>query len=327
VSIDASGLADGIQLSGNNQSRAFNINSGALVMLHSLTLLNCNGGGSDGGAIYNTGTTTINACTFTANATGSGGAILNDTSGNLTLNQCTITGNSAASAGGGGGIENKSILSLNQCTLTGNSAGIGGGLYNNLSGQTTVNNSIVAGNTAAGSGGDIGNKAILIRMGTNIVQSVTDEGGSSDSGTALINAAPQLAALGNYGGPTPTMPPLAGSPAINAGGPTSFTTDQRGYARVSGAAVDIGAVEVQFASAPYPVGGLTKLANGSIQFGLTNVVGGSFTVFASTNAALPFNAWLKVGSAVESPLGSGKFEFNDLQSTNYPQRFYRVVSP
>src|SRR5262249_49090076 len=53
-----------------------------------------------------------------------------------------------------------------------------------------------------------------------------------------------LAPLGNYGGPTQTMPLLPGSPAIDAGTSTGApTVDQRGQARVG--AVDIGAFESQ----------------------------------------------------------------------------------
>ena len=54
---------------------------------------------------------------------------------------------------------------------------------------------------------------------------------------------PLLAPLGNYGGTTQTMPPLEGSPAIDTGGATTLTTDQRGFPR--DAAPDIGAAEYQ----------------------------------------------------------------------------------
>ena len=55
---------------------------------------------------------------------------------------------------------------------------------------------------------------------------------------------PQLAALGNYGGPTLTMAPNPGSPVINAATAQGLTTtDQRGFTRDSTA--DIGAVETQ----------------------------------------------------------------------------------
>jgi len=55
---------------------------------------------------------------------------------------------------------------------------------------------------------------------------------------------PLLAPLGNYGGLTPTMALLPGSPAIDAADPTNFpATDQRGCPRPSGLAPDIGAFE------------------------------------------------------------------------------------
>src|SRR5262249_21648012 len=56
-----------------------------------------------------------------------------------------------------------------------------------------------------------------------------------------------LAPLANYGGPTPTMALLRGSPAIDRGTNANLTafTDQRGYARVYKGTVDIGAFEFQ----------------------------------------------------------------------------------
>ena len=59
---------------------------------------------------------------------------------------------------------------------------------------------------------------------------------------------PKLALLADNGGPTKTMAPLPGSPVIDMGSnPDGLTTDQRGigFARVVGAAADIGAYEVQ----------------------------------------------------------------------------------
>jgi CSLREA domain-containing protein len=55
-----------------------------------------------------------------------------------------------------------------------------------------------------------------------------------------------LGSLAYYGGPTATHILLIGSPAIDAGSnPNSLTTDQRGFARTSGSATDIGAFERQ----------------------------------------------------------------------------------
>lgn len=63
------------------------------------------------------------------------------------------------------------------------------------------------------------------------------------SGPAHIIASPLLAPLGHYGGLTATRPPLPGSPTIDAGTAVTFTTDQRGAARVTGVVIDPGAVE------------------------------------------------------------------------------------
>ena len=55
----------------------------------------------------------------------------------------------------------------------------------------------------------------------------------------MNNTNPMLGTLGNYGGPTQTIPLLSGSPAIDAGNPNGCTdgqghllkTDQRGMLR------------------------------------------------------------------------------------------------
>ena len=73
-------------------------------------------------------------------------------------------------------------------------------------------------------------------------------------GTPVTPLDPLLSPLGNYGSPTPTMPPQAGSPAIDAGsnalatGPdeSRLTTDQRGVPRIFNEIVDVGAVETSY---------------------------------------------------------------------------------
>jgi len=67
--------------------------------------------------------------------------------------------------------------------------------------------------------------------------------------------------------------------------------------------------------------------SGLFQLSFSNLSGTPFTVLASTNAALPMNAWSNIGAAVESPAGSGQFQFTDPQTTNNLQRFYRVRTP
>jgi hypothetical protein len=70
-----------------------------------------------------------------------------------------------------------------------------------------------------------------------------------------------------------------------------------------------------------------RLGSGAFQFEFDYASGASFTVFASTNLALPVNTWSNLGAAVESPAGSGQYRFSDLQASNNLQRFYRVSSP
>lgn len=159
-----------------------------------------------------------------------------------------------------------------------------------------------------------------------------------DDGTPIIEGEfislnPTLGALANNGGPTLTMMPQSGSPAIDAGvtsDAAGITYDQRGpgYPRVAGAAVDIGAIEVQVvaASTPYLLTG-TAITNGNFGFSFTNNSGASFTVFGSTNLSLRASNWSNLGPAVESPSGSGHFHFVDPQASNSVQRFYRVRSP
>jgi hypothetical protein len=120
---------------------------------------------------------------------------------------------------------------LNQCTLSGNAAsGAASGILC-VEGSVAVTNTIAAGNNG-GSGTDIylDFDTSLNYGGSNLVQS--DFNGGTITGPAPLRAAANLAPLGNYGGPTPTVPPSPGSPALGAGTVVvnTFATDQRGYA-------------------------------------------------------------------------------------------------
>ena len=65
------------------------------------------------------------------------------------------------------------------------------------------------------------------------------------SGGTLVPGPPKFGAYGLYGGPTKTLPLLAGSPAIDAipNGSCTQTQDQRGLPRPRGAGCDLGAFE------------------------------------------------------------------------------------
>lgn len=271
----------------SNGSAAGILNFGSLTM-NQCTVISNSASQGQGSGIYNTGPLTMNQCTFTGNSASQGGGIYNG--GPLTMNQCAFTGNSASQGGGiynggtltmnqctfsgndslegqGAAIYNGGTLAIEESTLAGNDSGGGQGsaIYNGYElalvqstvagnsdggaicnfGTALVTNSIIAGN---GDDVDIANFSGLTFGGSNNVQSIQNNG--TVSGPAPISAAAELEALGNYGGPTQTMPPLPGSPVVDAGSDaaSAFSTDQRGYPRISGLRVDIGAVELQQAT-------------------------------------------------------------------------------
>jgi predicted outer membrane repeat protein len=170
----------------------------------------------------------------------------------LVASNCTFTVNS--SGGDGGGINLfRAAAYLTNDTITDNSAAVGGGVFCGP-GTFYVINSIVAGNTASSTAPD--SFAFIWSRGHNLIGNASGRGShfvASDLvGTADNPIDPLLAPLGDYGGPTQTMPPRPGSPAIDAGddsvlaSPYNLTTDQRGagYPRQFGSHVDIGAYEV-----------------------------------------------------------------------------------
>ncbi|MGA1285753.1 MAG: choice-of-anchor Q domain-containing protein, partial [Prochlorothrix sp.] len=169
----------------------------------------------------------------------------------------TVSGNLALD---GGGIQNTANLSyapiiigtigLTNTTVANNIAtsGNGGGVNSGPGTALTLTNSLLANNLSGsleagdviGNGGGFGFNLTL--NGTNLVEN------GNITGTSLITGIdPQLSALGNYGGPTQTHLILPGSVAIDAGDNNSVmeTTDQRGGSRITGTAVDLGAVEFQ----------------------------------------------------------------------------------
>ena len=88
--------------------------------------------------------------------------------------------------------------------------------------------------------------------GPNCSGDIVDSGHNiSDSGcfthpTSRTNIDPRLGPLGNHGGPTPSLPLLVNSPAIDAALDASAPAiDQRGVSRPQGAHADIGAFEAR----------------------------------------------------------------------------------
>jgi len=231
-------------------------------------VLSDNVAGQGGAIFYDGGITIITNSTLTGNsATGGAGGIRGsafgmDPPGIGRLINSTVVGNSTQDFGGGANISNGATLSIQSSTIAGNTAnsdnntsGDGGGIYNNLS-TVELANTILAGNVvgpgAPSNNGQCGGNAYT-SLGHNL-RSVADPNCTGFIGSDLVDPNPLLGPLGMNGGPTPTIPLLPGSPAINAGDPSPLNglppacqgTDQRGFPRGGGAGqCDIGAFEVQ----------------------------------------------------------------------------------
>jgi len=291
--------AGNLTLSGNNASQILNISSGA-VTIRGLTFANGNSA-TDAGAIDNFGTLTVTSSVFKGNFANDGGAIYS--LGTLTVSDSTFSGNSGSY---GGGIENLGTLMVDNCTFSGNSVTLSGGAIMNDSGALTVTNSTFSGNSAALYGGAIynylsslvtannnifiGNRAnpnggagILngstANASYNLFYQNLDTGGTEDdclnctsNTNAITSTNPLLAALGNYGGPTQTMLPQPGSPAIcaasNALTPSGVTTDQRGFSRTttynSTTCQDLGAVQTDYTAVAFSSSGYSSVSNQAV---------------------------------------------------------------
>jgi CSLREA domain-containing protein/MYXO-CTERM domain-containing protein len=186
----------------------------------------------------------------------------------LKVTNSTITGNSVSGDQNlaGGMYIGKMSAAVYNSTITGNSAttianaAAGGILVGaNYTAVLTLSNSILAGNSGTHADMFVYGNAIAHSnlMGTALQTSYSGNGNS-------FNDAPGLGALANNGGPTLTMKPQVGSPALGAGNaaliPAGVTTDQRGvgYARVVNGALDLGSVEaaagpVAVAATPAPM--------------------------------------------------------------------------
>jgi predicted outer membrane repeat protein len=110
-----------------------------------------------GGGMYNdSGSPTINNCTFSSNASRKGGAtVYNKVSSSPTFSNCTFNGNHAGEYGGGIYSTGSCNPTLTDCTFRGNSAHSGGSMYNE--GNPTLTNCLFIENSAGSRAGGIYN--------------------------------------------------------------------------------------------------------------------------------------------------------------------------
>lgn len=269
--------ANHLTISGANGWAVFTIEQNATVNISGLTI-------SEGGALYGPppgagivnagGTLTLNSMTFSGNWSGLyNGATSSNTGGVLIVNNCTFSGNNAnvqvdvGGVGAGMNVEGGTVTVMNS-TFSNNSADQGAGMIID-GGMVTIYDSTISGNSATSVGPPCENCSIagggiyasspnMVTLINSIVAGNTTNGvpgGDCDGcGTQstynLIGAVPNLGPLLLNGGPVQTMLPLPGSSAIQAGNPAQLpaglTTDERGFPRLTGGKLDLGAAQTNY---------------------------------------------------------------------------------
>jgi predicted outer membrane repeat protein len=223
------------------------------------------GGAIDSGDYSGGGTVQVTASTFTGNTAGSngdGGAIDSGDSGgggSVTVTASTFTGNTAGSNGDGGAIDSGDhvgggTVTVTASTFTGNTAGldgntIAGGVFGGA-GTVQVAGDLFDGSCDQGPGGTWTDGGYNAGTDTSCFN-----GGPGDTSGSAVHTDLQAGLTGN-GGPTQTIEPTAGNPAIGVMtvhpvtvtlGSSQVTlcpaTDQRGYTETPGGKCDAGAVQ------------------------------------------------------------------------------------
>ena len=307
LTIDASTLPNGISISGGDLSRVVSIEGASAVTLNGLTVTGgsvaagLTGGGGIrvtagsqlvlvdstiegntsadmGGGIANYGSMNISGSTIAANhAADTGGGVF--TAANpVTIENSTISGNTSG-LGAGAGINSQAAggnLLLRHVTVAANIGNTvsgsdpGAGVLSASPAALTIENTLIGDNSAgAGSPSDLGGDVSTV--GANLVESHA----GTVLGPPVLTSDPALSALGDHGGRTATLIPLAGSPAREAAIVLAATpaADQRGAARPFGPLPDIGAVEVLPLGDAVDLPSLTWATTGDVVwYGQTGVV-------------------------------------------------------
>jgi hypothetical protein len=191
----------------------------------------------------------ITDSTISGNKAGEAGGISN--AGTETITDSTVSGNGTTESNSTtGGIVNYGTQTILGSTISGNSASDTDGGILVDGGTTTMGGTIVAANTAQSDDNCENVGGTFVSVGYNLTNDSTGAACGFTKSTDLVEKSPDLTALSNAGGPTLTMQPEAGSPAIGVipvdttldGTQVCPRDDQRGVP--SRGSCTIGAVEV-----------------------------------------------------------------------------------
>lgn len=238
------------------------LSSGPLIVADCLFAANSTG--SHGGAIMARGPVEVVRTVFDANRCGyGGGGISTGIDDTVTISDSVLTAN-LASYGGGVNIDRNDVTLVNTTFTVNSTFASRGGAVSTNRGTVTFRNCTLADDAGDGNGAEVyttGDTEItfentilsgpdrfslcsnpLTSAGFNLS---TDESCGFEATGDITGVEPALHALRDNGGPTWTRALATGSPAIDAGGGTFVSTDQRGVARPVGPAPDIGAYEAE----------------------------------------------------------------------------------
>ena len=225
-----------VDVAGSSASSGAGIeNRGALALVDSL--VTDNSASEAGGGVLNSGTTAtldLLRTTVSDNRASFGGGIWSERP--LTIINSTIANNAATGSSGGGLYVKGGTVEMLHATISGNSAVDGADAMAIFLGSVEARSTIIDGDCAADT---------VSSLGYNI-ERLPSTCGLSDATDQEVMAV-LLGSLRDNGGPTPTMAPLAGSPAREAIPTTTcdLGRDQRGVARPQGMGCEVGSVELE----------------------------------------------------------------------------------
>jgi predicted outer membrane repeat protein len=286
--------AGALTVSGNNQSRVFEMAAGTQVALSGLTIDNgfaVNGAGIlvDTGAVLavsnstlsGNSATTVSNCNLTNNTSlAGGGGIYN----HATL---TVNSNSTVSGSSDVGIANAGTATISGSTLSNNG---GSGVYNFTSGTVTVSDSLLNANFAYGDGGGVYN------AGAATITNCTLSGNSAPEYGGAIYSSSNFSGSGrlNVSGCT-----LSGNSSTHGSGGAVYIT--AGTATISGCTLSGNSAGSE-GGGIFIVGGTATVANSTLTGNTAATTGGGIDVLGGTltldNSTLSGNTAAQEGGGI-----------------------------